>query len=320
MKRIHLVGKSDDQKSLIFAATKGGKRGSFEVPITKKLRELVAENDTSSARKGEEQSPVPGRDHVRVLPTPTPAPQSASGPGKTRGLPPGAFERATGFGGGIPELRGVRALIGGGEEASSSRRGGLAAVPEPVGETADENREPPTVETRDVIPQARGRQTMSAGEIQALLRAGRGVRSVAKAAGANLDWVTRLDETIQMERIAVVRQLLGAYLTRDRLGESEAPVAEAILQNLRKRRVRSPERVLAAGWSASRPRGKEWRVRFVYRYRDKSRRADWSYDPRTGDVQALNDAGAELAWVPPRDPGGRSGRRGRDPGRLKRRP
>jgi hypothetical protein len=333
VKRIHLLGKSDDEKSLIFAATKGGKRASFEVPITKKLRELVAENDPSRPEQGEEPTPVPGRDHVRVLPAPSQAPQGTSVHGKTRGLAPGAFEKATRFGGGIPELRGVRALIGGGEGAPSGRRVGLAAVPDArdevasgslpgpgVGEAADEGRERPTAETQGMIPPPRGRQTMSAAEMQALLRAGQSVRSVAKLSGADLDWVTRLDETIQMERIAVVRQLLGAHLTRDRLGESEAPVAEAILHNLRKRRVRSPERVLAGGWSASRPKGKEWRVRFTYRYRDKPRRADWSYDPRTGEVLALNDAGAELAWVAPRDPGGRSGRRGRDPGRLKGRP
>lgn len=161
---------------------------------------------------------------------------------------------------------------------------------------------------------------MTAAEIQTLLRAGRSVRAVAKLSGATLDWVRRLDETIEMERIAVVRQLLGAHLTRDRLGESEVPVGEAILGNLRKRRVRFPERVLETGWAASRPRGKEWRVRFSYRYRDKIRRADWSYDPRTGEVLALNATGAELGWVAPTEWADPSGRRGRNPRGLKRRP
>jgi hypothetical protein len=333
VKRIHLIGRSDDEKSLIFAATKGGKRGSFEVLITRKLRELVAEEVPPSIGTGEEQALIPGRDHVRVLPTASPAQPAASVHRKARGLAPGAFEKATGFGSGVPELRGVRALIGGRETAAGGRRMGLAAVPEPPHEPdaaslparsgsdpIATNAEHSASETLGTVPSARGRQRMTAAEIQALLRAGQSVRSVAKRAGATLDWVTRLDETIQMERIAVVRQLLGAHLTRDRLGESEIPVAEAILKNLRKRRVRFPERVLETGWSASRARGREWRVRFTYRYRDKPRRADWSYDPKTGEVLALNDAGAELAWVPPQDPGGRSGRRGRDAGRLKRRP
>ena len=143
---------------------------------------------------------------------------------------------------------------------------------------------------------------------------------MAKLGGATLDWVKRLDETIEMERIAVVRQLLGARLTRDRLGESGVPVGEAILTNLRKRRVRFPERVLETGWSAARPRGKEWRVRFSYRYREKLRRADWSYDPRTGEVLALNSTGAAMGWIDPTDWEDASGRRGGQPRGLKRRP
>jgi hypothetical protein len=326
------VGKSSDEKSLIFAANKGGKRGSFEVPITRKLRELVAGADVAPSNAGTGNEPMmPGRDHVRVLPPPSAADEGVSKQRKTRGLAPGAFEKATGFGSDVPELRGVRALIGGGD-ASSDRRIGLAAVPDPSEQAADRELEAPEGRQAETISERSGsegrvtvqpgahRQRLTAAEIQTLLRAGRSVRSVAKMAGATVDWVTRLDETIEMERIAVVRQLLGAHLTRDRLGESEASVGEAILENLRKRRVRFPERVLARGWSASRPRGKEWRVRFAYRYRDKARRADWSYDPRTGEVLALNATGAELGWVPPEDPGDSSGRRGRQTGRLKRRP
>ena len=334
MKRIHLVGKSKDEKSLIFAARKGERRGSFEVPITRKLRELVAGQERPPPTVEMADEPlIPGRDHVRVLPAPSSADESASTQRKTRGLAPGAFEKATGFGSGVPELRGVRALIGGGDFASAGQRVGLAAVPEPSDEApADEplpaqgsggragtQSERSAPESSRTVP-GTGHQRLTAAEMQTLLRAGRSIRSVAKLAGASIDWVTRLDETIEMERIAVVRQLLGARLTRDRLGESEVPVGEAILENLRKRRVRSPERVLSTGWSASRSRGKEWRVRFAYRYRDKPRRADWSYDPRTGEVLALNATGAELGWVPPEDPGDPSRRRGRQARGLKRRP
>lgn len=330
MKRIHLVGKSDDAKSLVFASTKGGKRGSFVAPITPKLRELVAEEDAAPSPAEAREETTAGRDHVRVLPAPSSAQEGGSARGRGRGLAPGAFERATGFGSEIPELRGVRALIGGGEIGSRGHRVGLAAVPEP----SDEGAAAPDVERdarasqgdtsategRAAPSSERGRRRMTAAEIQTLLRAGRSVRAVAKLSGATLDWVRRLDETIEMERIAVVRQLLGAHLTRDRLGESEVPVGEAILGNLRKRRVRFPERVLETGWAASRPRGKEWRVRFSYRYRDKIRRADWSYDPRTGEVLALNATGAELGWVAPTEWADPSGRRGRNPRGLKRRP
>lgn len=329
MKRIHLVGKSKDEKSLIFASSKGEKEGSFEVPITRKLRDLVGGGEDAPLSAAAESEPLtPGRDHVRVLPSPRLAErESAHSHRKTRarGLAPGGFEKATGFGSGIPELRGVRALIGGGDIAAGGHRVGLAAVPEPSGEAlADEQEaaqpEGPVRESHRAVRVAGSSQKLTAAEIQALLRAGRSARSVAGLAGARLEWVQRLDETIQMERIAVVRQLLGAHLARDRHGKSELPVGEAILTNLRKRRVRFPERVLEKGWSASRPRGKEWRVRFTYRFRDKQRRADWSYDPRTGEVLALTTTAVNLGWVPPTSPAppsSRDGGKARDP---KRRP
>lgn len=329
MKRIHLVGKSKDEKSLIFASSKGEKEGNFEVPITRKLRDLVGGGEDAPLSAAAESEPLtPGRDHVRVLPTPWLAEgESAHSHRKTRarGLAPGGFEKATGFGSGIPELRGVRALIGGGDIAAGGHRVGLAAVPEPSGEAladAQEAAHPegPVREGHRAVRVARSRQKLTAAEIQALLRAGRSARSVAGLAGARLEWVQRLDETIQMERIAVVRQLLGAHLARDRHGKSELPVGEAILTNLRQRRVRFPERVLEKGWSASRPRGKEWRVRFTYRFRDKQRRADWSYDPRTGEVLALTTTAVNLGWVPPTSPApssSRDGGKARDP---KRRP
>jgi DUF3071 family protein len=339
VKRIHLVGKSEDQKSLIFASSKGERDGSFEVPITRKLRDLVGGGEDAPSSAADESEPLtPGRDHVRVLPTPQLAErEGASSQRKTRarGLAPGGFEKATGFGSGIPELRGVRALIGGGNISAEGHRVGLAAVPEPSGEAlADESVSPsnrreqeaaqpegPVREGHSAVRVAGNRrQKLTAAEIQALLRAGRSARSVAGLAGATLEWVQRLDETIQMERIAVVRQLLGARLIRDRHGESDLPVGEAILTNLRKRRVRFPERVLESGWSASRPRGKEWRVRFTYRFRDKQRRADWSYDPRTGEVLALTTTAANLGWVPPASPPPSSGRDGGKARGPKRRP
>lgn len=337
MKRIHLVGKSEDEKSIIFASSKGEKDGRFEVLITRKLRDLVGggEDAPSSAAYGSEPL-TPGRDHVRVLPTPQLAErEGASSQKKTRarGLAPGGFEKATGFGSGVPELRGVRALMGGENIAAGGHRVGLAAVPEPSDEALTESVPPsdrpgqeaaqpegPVREGHRAVRVAGSRQKLTAGEIQALLRAGRSARSVAGLAGASLEWVQRLDETIQMERIAVVRQLLGAHLTRDRHGKSGLPVGEAILTNLRKRRVRFPERVLERGWSASRPRGKEWRVRFTYRFRDKQRRADWSYEPRTGEVLALTTTAVNLGWVPPTSPAppsSRDGGKARDP---KRRP
>lgn len=329
MKRIHLVGKSEDKKSLIFASSKGEK-GSFEVPITRKLRDLVGGGEDAPSSAAADSEPLtPGRDHVRVLPTPHLAErETAYSQKKTRarGLAPGGFEKATGFGSGVPELRGVRALIGGGDIAAGGHRVGLAAVPEPSGEAVNEpvppadQREQETAqpESHRAVRVAGSSQKLTAAEIQAHLRAGRSARSVAGLAGASLEWVQRLDETIQMERIAVVRQLLGARLTRDRHGKSELPVGEAILTNLRKRRVRFPERVLEKGWSASRPRGKEWRVRFTYRFRDKQRRADWSYDPRTGEVLALTTTAVNLGWVPPTSPAppsSRDGGKARDPKR-----
>lgn len=323
------MGRSEDEKSLIFAAGKGERGGSFEVAITRQLRELVGEDEAVPSTAATEAM-MPAREHVRILPGPQ-RPGEATTRRRARGLAPGAFEKATGFGGSIPEPRGVRALIGGGEIVSGGR-GGLAAVPAESQEALSEGSIPASGQTEGAGGESEGpargshraatpatsRQKLSAAEIQTLLRAGRSVGAVAKLAGASRDWVQRLDETVQMERIAVVRQLLGAHMTRDRIGDSELPVGEALLGNLRKRRVRYPERVLQTGWSASRPRGKEWRVRFTYRYRDKRRQAEWSYDPKTGEVLALTNTAAELAWASstnPESPSDRRGGRARGPKR-----
>lgn len=53
MKRLHLVGKSKDGGKLVLAKTKGAKFGTFDVPITPKLvnlvRELLAEREAKKA-------------------------------------------------------------------------------------------------------------------------------------------------------------------------------------------------------------------------------------------------------------------------------
>lgn len=305
MERLRLIGTTADGTSLILAL-EGAEEGAFEVPVTPDLLEALAGHLASSPEPAGTAA-LPPDGHVRVLPPEAVAEgerQVARG-----GLAPGAFERATRLAAGGPELRGVRALLGGEPEVvpGPSRAGRARSLPrndpdviplpgfEPGSQDPEAEADLPEPRRAGAAPPP-GKLTTA--EIQSLLRAGKSPRVVAKLSGATLDWVRRLDETIQHERMIVVSQLLQSRLARPRLGVAGAPIWDAMLHNLRRRRVPYAERVLEAGWSASRPQGKEWKVRFAYLHRGERRRADFRFDPRSREVEPLNDEAAELAWPP----------------------
>lgn len=62
MKRLHLIGKSDDNKRLVFARTKGAKSGTFEVPVNPRLVQLAQEIAAGEGKKAEQGRPPAGDD------------------------------------------------------------------------------------------------------------------------------------------------------------------------------------------------------------------------------------------------------------------
>ena len=290
VKRLHVVGKSKDNKRLYLAQSRDAKSGSFEVSISRKLLGMVEEARNPAG--GNRRAPAAAYDDVagvRVLPMdPKPDESSPSSDGPT-------FLRAA-------DDIDLPIGIGDAAEAPEADDPGDAdalRVSAPAPEPEAPRRAP--IQPRREKPEIPARSKLSPAEIQGLIRAGRGVRSVANLAGTPVAWVRYLAEPIQQERQAIVAQMLTARQERSRLGPSGVGVGEAIVQNLRSRGVRSPEAALEEGFIATRPNGREWRVQFIFDHRGRRQRATWSYDPQARRVTPLDTLATQLGWRRPPD-------------------
>jgi hypothetical protein len=134
-------------------------------------------------------------------------------------------------------------------------------------------------------------------EVQRLLRAGRPVDQVAKAAGMDVAWVERFLGPVLDERDVAIQDFRGARLEKPRLGVSGVPLGEAVLRNLKARRVRLTEAEVASAWGAYRTDSQPWVITLTFSYRGREQRAMWRYDPRSGEVTAANRLGSDLGWV-----------------------
>ena len=311
MKRLHLVGTSKDGKRLVFAQKKGAKFGSLEAPISPKLLKLI--DEFQQARELKRKPPAtapeattaeggpPAEDQSVSVPGPGPVPVEVAKEPEDRELgapvqigvvasdvidipiPP------------VPEAEQAEQLPGIGNQQQAHPSVGLPE-PEELSEATVANIE--RIRPRTEKPEIPARSKLSPAEIQALIRAGRGIRSVANAAGTPLDWVRYLAEPIQEERRGIVRQMLARRQERARLGMSGATIGEALVENLRARGIRSPEDVMEEGFTAFRPNGREWRVRFVFDHRGRRQTANWSFDLQTRRVTPLNSLATNLGWRP----------------------
>jgi hypothetical protein len=314
VKRLHLVGPSKDGKRLVFAQKKGAKFGSFEAPISAKLLKLIGEFE--EAREAKKRKPAAAAQEappVAVVPD-EPAPQEIEGPGP---VPVAVEEDPDDRDLGAPAQIGLVAsdqidipippgqeqaqpqpLPGiGGPPANHPSVGPRAAEPE-LSEATVANIE--RIRPRTEKPEIPARSKLTPAEIQALIRAGRGIRAVANQAGTPMDWVRYLAEPIQEERRGIVRQMLTRRQERARLGMSALTIGDALMENLRARGIRSPEDVIEDGFTAFRPDGREWRVRLVFDHRGRRQTANWSFDVQTRLVTPLNSLATNLGWR--RDP------------------
>lgn len=165
---------------------------------------------------------------------------------------------------------------------------------EPV---AREPEEPEVIEPPPRRPDAR----LSPAQIQNLLRRGRSVRSIAKEAGTDHEWIERWLPPIEAERRRILEAAWSRRLERPRLGRSRENLREAVERSLRDRKVAEEDVV----WEAARRRNGTWSVAVRYRYRGKTRSATWIYDPVEGDVDAASDLARDLAFTRPRKRAGR---------------
>ena len=326
MKRLHIVGKSKDDKRLYLAQKKDAKFGSFEIPIGRKLLRLIEEVQAAKAAKDErkrpsKQAPPANRDDptsVRVLPT---GASSADGGAAVRATGPEAAPAAANASARPVQLHvgdDIDIPIASGESPGPAMAPASQAPPAPpaaplfepepapvaapaVAPPEQEVEAPVRIRTSRPEPTRRrpeipAKSKLSPAEIQGLIRAGRGVRSVANMAGTPVAWVKYLAEPIQQERLGIVQQMLVARQERARLGPSSAPIGESILSNLRGKGIRNPEAVLEQGFTAHRPDGREWRVRLVFDHRGSRFSATWSFDPQTREVIPMNPQATRLGW------------------------
>lgn len=298
MKRLHLVGTSKDGKRLVFAQKKGAKFGSFEAPIGPKLLRLVDEHQQAKAAKQAPPRPqaveeAPEAEEAAVLPIE---------PEETAGAEASELEAPVPIG--LVAADQIDIPIPG-----SGRRPQAEEQPLPGIGGAPANHpsvlpqlEPPEIAKIERIrprtekPEIPARSKLTPAEIQGMIRAGRGIRSVANAAGTPLDWVRYLAEPIQEERKGIVRQMLTRRQERARLGMSGTTIGESIYENLRARGIRSPDDVIEEGFTAFRPDGREWTVRLVFDHRGRRQTASWRFDVQTREVTPLNSLATSLGW------------------------
>ncbi len=307
MKRLHIVGKSKDNRRLFLAKTKGAKFGSFEIPISRKLLKLIGEAEEA---RNSHRKPSPKQAEAPAAKTE----EEATG-SKAVGAPaPGAAEAAPAASASDdPDIDlpvGVRRAPG----RPAREPAGRAPAPAPQ-ETAEDRGEAevgPGRSARELIrdrmqprrkrPEIPARSNLTPAEIQTLIRAGRSVRTVAERAGTSTAWIRWLAEPVEQERMGIVGQALQQRQVRARLGTSAEPLGEAVVGNLRARGVISPERVVEEGFSALRD-GREWKVRLSYAHRGRRLSAAWSFDPVSKEVVPTNALATRLGWREPQAQG-----------------
>ncbi|MBN0040063.1 DUF3071 domain-containing protein [Cellulosimicrobium cellulans] len=143
---------------------------------------------------------------------------------------------------------------------------------------------------------AEGERNLAPREIQARLRAGESVETVAEAAGLGVEHVRRFAGPVVAEQEYVVDRVRASRQGHD---EDAPTVGELVAQRLAARDVQ-PD---AVEWSAARQPGASWVVTATFEVGTGSRTARWEYDAATRALRALDD---EARWLSgtdaPRDP------------------
>ena len=175
------------------------------------------------------------------------------------------------------EARAEAATNGNGAAAGSNGHGTQAEVDDPPVEP----------------PAPRVDSKLTPREIQALLRQGKSVASIAKKAAVAAAWVEKFEGPIAWERAGMAARAQRSTLVRARRGASALPLGEAVAANLKARGTDGPTE-----WDAVRhPRGKSWIVSCSFTTRSRAGSARWEFDPETEEVSALSNFAGDLGWV-----------------------
>ena len=151
----------------------------------------------------------------------------------------------------------------------------------------------------DGVPaRASGRTSqLTPKEIQAQLRAGRSVQEVSRMAGTEPGWIERFLGPIIAERKGIVEAVKAGVISRPRRGRSATTVGDAILANLRERRIHLSAEALEDGWRAVRGAA-GWEVSFRYLVRGQLKEAQFAFDVDSRTVVATNPMATQIGWRP----------------------
>ncbi|MFN2526194.1 MAG: septation protein SepH [Actinomycetota bacterium] len=147
-------------------------------------------------------------------------------------------------------------------------------------------------------PEPRLESKLTPKEIQALLRRGKSVSSIAKRAGVDAAWVERFESPIIWERSNMANRAQNARLTKARSGTSKLALGEAVRANLRRTAPALGSREIETGWDSVRhPRRNTWIVSFTWSGPRSIKTARWEYDPASEHLDALDKAAADIGWA-----------------------
>ena len=173
-----------------------------------------------------------------------------------------------------------------------------APAPAPDPQPAPRGRQlPPEARLVDHLPPSQ----LTVKEVQALLRRGQTVASIAKKAGVKESWVERFEGPIIWERAGIADRAKRATLVRTRSGPSALPLGEAVLTNLRSKNVDLDQNEFDSAWtSVMRANRRWWMIQFTYFSRGRTHRPRWEFDPEENEIIALDNLANDLGWVEPR--------------------
>lgn len=169
----------------------------------------------------------------------------------------------------------------------SSRSGG---APPGGGGGAEESSAPTRTGRRRPPRSSTPVSRLTPAQIQARLRAGHGVEEVAEEAGTERSWIERWLVPIEAERSRILNEARGQRLEHSDLGTSDAPLGEAVRENLGHIDVDAS----SITWEVARRSKGSWRVIVRYVQGERERQATWLYDP---GEHTLNPASPEAREV-----------------------
>ena len=165
-------------------------------------------------------------------------------------------------------------------------------------EATPEAEKPPDNAAGESRPRKKaGRGVLTPKEIQAELRSGKSVQEVAEMAGTDTSWIERFLGPILAERKGIVDAVMTGVISHPRRGRSSCNVGQAIVANLKERKVAISPEDLEEGWSVARDKG-HWEVTFRYSLRGQDKQARFAYEPESG-VTAMDADASVIGWRPP---------------------